>query len=53
MMHIENISCKLFSTVKDLDWLTTACSENSKNKCLLIDKVKKRTDIKKANDLRN
>lgn len=52
-MHIERISRKLFSKVKDLDWLTTTCSENSKNKYLLNDKVKKRTNIKKANDLRN
>ena len=52
-MHIENISRKLFSMVKDLDWLTIACSENSLSKCLLNDKVKKRTSIKRENDLRN
>lgn len=52
-MHIENISRKLFSIVKDLDWLTIACSENSLSKSLLINKVKKRTSIKRENDLRN
>ena len=52
-MHIENISRKLFSIVKDLDWLTIACSEKSPSKSLLINKVKKRTSIKRENDLRN
>lgn len=52
-MHIEKISRKLFSIVKDLDCLTTTCSENSISKCFDNDKVKKRTNIKKANDLRN
>ena len=52
-MHIENISRKLFSIVKDLDWLTIARSENSLSKCLLIDKVKKRTSVKREKDLRN
>ena len=52
-MHIENISRKLLSIVKDLDWLTIACSEKSLSKSLLINKVKKRTSIKRENDLRN
>ena len=52
-MHIENISRKLFFIVKDLDWLTIACSEKSPSESLLINKVKKRTSIKRENDLRN
>ena len=40
-MHIENISRKLFSIVKDLDWLTIACSESHQVKAYLLIRSKK------------